>query len=358
MAVAVPTRSDRAGYRGEPPPAARTSPCRPLPSEDRPRSDCLVMLGVTGDLAKKKLIPAVYRLHARGLLNIPVVGSGPAGLEPRRPGQPRPRLARGHRREVRQPDPRRPARALDLRVGRLRGPADLRAARAGRGRRRAPDLPHGHPAVDVRVRRRRPGRGRAQQGRPAHRREAVRARPRLGRRAERHDPAALPRVGDLPHRPLPRQGGHAQPAHHPLRQRHPRAAVAPHVRVRGEDHDGRVVRRRGPRLVLRLGRRPARRHAEPPAADGGAVRHGAAGQRERQGPPRREGQGADGGPAGRPEALRPGPVPRLPVGHRRGARVATPRPSARSGSTSIRPGGAASRSSSGPASRWPRPSPR
>ena len=40
----------------------------------RPRSDTLVMLGVTGDLAKKKLIPAVYRLHCRGLLGIPVVG--------------------------------------------------------------------------------------------------------------------------------------------------------------------------------------------------------------------------------------------------------------------------------------------
>ena len=39
-----------------------------------PRSDSLVMLGVTGDLAKKKLIPAVYRLHERGLLDIPVVG--------------------------------------------------------------------------------------------------------------------------------------------------------------------------------------------------------------------------------------------------------------------------------------------
>ncbi|HEY5153612.1 MAG TPA: glucose-6-phosphate dehydrogenase [Acidimicrobiales bacterium] len=41
---------------------------------DRPRSDCLVMLGITGDLAKKKLIPAVYRLHERGLLNVPVIG--------------------------------------------------------------------------------------------------------------------------------------------------------------------------------------------------------------------------------------------------------------------------------------------
>jgi len=41
---------------------------------DRPRSDCLVMLGITGDLAKKKLLPAVYQLHRRGLLNIPVIG--------------------------------------------------------------------------------------------------------------------------------------------------------------------------------------------------------------------------------------------------------------------------------------------
>src|SRR5262245_29499193 len=46
----------------------------PAPPPSRPRSDCLVMLGVTGDLAKKKLIPAVYRLHARGILDIPVVG--------------------------------------------------------------------------------------------------------------------------------------------------------------------------------------------------------------------------------------------------------------------------------------------
>ena len=48
-------------------------PLTNLPSS-RPRSDTLVMLGVTGDLAKKKLIPAVYRLHCRGLLGVPVVG--------------------------------------------------------------------------------------------------------------------------------------------------------------------------------------------------------------------------------------------------------------------------------------------
>jgi len=41
---------------------------------DRPRSDTLVMFGASGDLAKKKLFPAVYRLHRRGLLNVPVIG--------------------------------------------------------------------------------------------------------------------------------------------------------------------------------------------------------------------------------------------------------------------------------------------
>ena len=41
---------------------------------NEPTSDCLVMLGVTGDLAKKKLFPAVYRLHCRWLLEVPIIG--------------------------------------------------------------------------------------------------------------------------------------------------------------------------------------------------------------------------------------------------------------------------------------------
>ena len=44
------------------------------PVGDRPRSDTLVMFGASGDLAHKKLFPAVYRLQRRGLLDIPVVG--------------------------------------------------------------------------------------------------------------------------------------------------------------------------------------------------------------------------------------------------------------------------------------------
>jgi glucose-6-phosphate 1-dehydrogenase len=48
-------------------------PLQPSP-HDRPRSDSLVMFGASGDLAKKKLFPALYRLSKRGLLGIPVTG--------------------------------------------------------------------------------------------------------------------------------------------------------------------------------------------------------------------------------------------------------------------------------------------
>ncbi len=38
------------------------------------KADCLVLFGATGDLAYKKLYPALHALQARGLLDIPVVG--------------------------------------------------------------------------------------------------------------------------------------------------------------------------------------------------------------------------------------------------------------------------------------------
>lgn len=40
----------------------------------RAQSDALVLFGVTGDLAHKKIFPALYALARRGALNIPVVG--------------------------------------------------------------------------------------------------------------------------------------------------------------------------------------------------------------------------------------------------------------------------------------------
>src|SRR5438045_2053848 len=40
------------------------------------RADALVFLGATGDLASKKIIPALYAMSKRGHLDIPVVGVG------------------------------------------------------------------------------------------------------------------------------------------------------------------------------------------------------------------------------------------------------------------------------------------
>ena len=38
------------------------------------RSDALVLFGITGDLAYKMIIPALYALVKRGVLRVPVIG--------------------------------------------------------------------------------------------------------------------------------------------------------------------------------------------------------------------------------------------------------------------------------------------
>ena len=266
------------------------------PLANQPRSDLLVMFGASGDLAKKKLFPAVYRLEKRGLLGVPVIG---VALDDWTDDD-----LRDHARAAIEEEGEPWDQAAFERLA-----ANLHYVAGDYGDHttfeKLRDLAGGaaHPIFHLAI----PpflfgavANGIAavgpRRGRPPHHREAVRPRPPVGGRAERHAPRPLPGVGDLPHRPLHRQGGHAEPARHPVRQRHHRAALEPQRRVGGEDHHGRVVRRRGPRRVLRLRRRHARRHAEPPAADGRHPRHGAAGQRGLQGAARREGQG----PRGRP----------------------------------------------------------
>jgi glucose-6-phosphate 1-dehydrogenase len=43
-------------------------------AEQQPVADALVLFGATGDLAKRKLFPALYRLEQQGVLNVPVIG--------------------------------------------------------------------------------------------------------------------------------------------------------------------------------------------------------------------------------------------------------------------------------------------
>ncbi len=44
------------------------------PRAPAPRAQALVLFGATGDLARRKIFPALYRMEARGALGVPVVG--------------------------------------------------------------------------------------------------------------------------------------------------------------------------------------------------------------------------------------------------------------------------------------------
>ena len=127
----------------------------------------------------------------------------------------------------------------------------------------------------------------------ADRREAVRPRPRVGPRAQRPAPPVVQRGRDLPHRPLPRQGDGAEHAGAAVRERHLRADLEPPVHRPRPDHGGRVDRDRGPRRVLRVGRRDPRHLPEPPAAAARADGDGAADRLHRRLGPQREGEGAE-----------------------------------------------------------------
>ena len=45
-----------------------------MPDRAAPPADALVMFGATGDLAKRKLFPALYQMESRGELSVPVIG--------------------------------------------------------------------------------------------------------------------------------------------------------------------------------------------------------------------------------------------------------------------------------------------
>ena len=48
-------------------------------SAERPRADAFVFFGATGDLAYKKIFPALQALARRGKLDFPVIGVAKSG---------------------------------------------------------------------------------------------------------------------------------------------------------------------------------------------------------------------------------------------------------------------------------------
>ena len=150
-------------------------------------SDALVFFGATGDLAYKKIFPALQAMVKRGHLNVPVIGVAKAGWNL---DQLRAR-ARDSLEKHGGVDPA----AFDKLCGLLRyvdgdynDPATFQAIRKELGSAQRPAHYLAIPPAAVRG-----GRGAARQvglhqGRPRHRRKALRTRPRLGAGAQ-PDPA-------------------------------------------------------------------------------------------------------------------------------------------------------------------------
>ena len=215
-------------------------------------ADAFVVFGITGDLARRSTLPALYSLFEQGLLTCPVIGVG------RRPVS-HDEFARHVREAVEAAEDRVDREVLDefLRcLTYIGGDAEegsvherLREALAGS------ELPVYYlatpPSMFLEV------------AEELERADLVGDASRLvvekpfgtdlgvGARAQPAPDRDLPRGATVPDRPLPREGagsGHHVPA---LRQRPLRAALAPRARRVDPDHHGRGLRRRRARTVLR-----------------------------------------------------------------------------------------------------------
>ena len=282
-----------------------------------PAADVLVIFGITGDLAKVMTFRSLYQLEARGLLDCPIVGVAADDWTLDQLVE-RARTSIEGTGDHHRQDRLRPLRGpAVVRRWRLHRRVRLRACRPGDQGCRDTGLLSRDPAVPVR-----PGgagavRGRADNGCPGRGREAVRPRPAVGSRPGRPTAPVPRRVAAVPDRPLPREdgaGGDPVPA---VRERRPRTAVEPQLPGLRPDHHGGELRRRGPRPLLRPGRRAARRGRQPPDAGGRGGRDGTTVARRSGHAEGLAGRLVPRDRGGRSGPLRPRPVRRLPR-HRRG----------------------------------------
>ena len=246
----------------------------------RPDNHVIVLFGATGDLAKRKLLPGLFHLHAAGLLpkEYRIIGSSP------RQYALTDEQFREHAEQacadfcITKPD--RPVLAVVRRAPVLRGGRPGQHDRpggggpaGGEGDRRARSA----PVITWRYRPRRSPRSWACWARPAWPRDArvIIEKPfgtdlDVGAGAEPGGARGLRRVAGVPHRPLPGQGIGRQHPGLPVRERAVRADLEPRAHpVRADRRAGDAVDR-GPGRVLRRHRRlPGHgRHAPVPGAWG------------------------------------------------------------------------------------------
>ena len=244
-------------------------------------ADVLVIFGITGDLAKVMTFRSLYRLEQRGLLNCPIVGVAGDDWTLEHLRKHARECIEGTGETVDEDVFDRFAARLSYVSGDFTDAATYERLAAAVGDAQSPvfylEIP---PFLFGPVIKQLTDAGLTKTA-PRGRREAVRPRPRLRARAGGGNPSVHRRVAAVPDRPLPREDGHRRVPLPALRQHDDRADLEPQPHRVRADHDGRELRRRGPRALLRPGRRAARRGRQPPHAGGRARRDGGAGGQRR-----------------------------------------------------------------------------
>ena len=288
---ATPLMADRIG----PDPRQRANPLRDPQDRRLPRiaGPCgMVLFGVTGDLSRKKIMPAIYDLANRGLLppGFCLVGFARRDWADQDFAQIVHDSVKEHARtEFREEVWRQLAEGFrfvpgdfsdDVAFERLRRTIEELDEVRGTGGNHAfyLSIPPKFFGDVVQPARRSTGSPQPDDG--SWRRVVV-EKPfghdlDVGPRAQRRPRRRLPARVGLPDRPLPRQGDGAEHPGDALRQRDVRADLELQLRRPRADHDGRGHRHRRPRRLLRRHRRGPRRHPEPPAPADGAGRDGGA----------------------------------------------------------------------------------
>ena len=284
-------------------------------------SDALVFFGATGDLAYKKIFPALQAMVKRGHLNVPVIGVAKAGWN-------LDQLKARARDSVEKHGGLDPA-AFDKLCGLLRyvdgdynDPATFHAIRKELGAAQRPAhylaIP---PALFGLVVEQLAKSGCTRGARviveKPFGRDLASARELNRILLGTFDETAIFRIDHyLGKRPV--QNLRLLP----LRQLVPGAVLEPQPCRERADHHGGGLRRPGPGRFLRRDRHHPRRGPESPAPGSCQPGHGAAGPNRQRIDPRREGQGPEGDPAAGCEGRGPRAVPRLPERERRGAGLA------------------------------------
>ena len=292
----------------------------------------LIIFGVTGDLSRKKLMPAVYDLANRGLLppGFALVGFARRDWEDQDFEQV---VHDAVKQYARTPFDEDVWNQLKEGIRFVQGEFDDDAAfDAAQGdASRSSIATAARWATTRSTSRSRPSRSRrspsssAARGSPSRRtaqwRRVVIEKPfgsdlKTARELNDVVETRLPARQRVPHRPLPRQGDRAEHPGAALRQPALRADLERQLRRPRADHHGRGHRRRRPCRLLRRHRRRARRHPEPPAAAARPHRDGGAGLVRRRRPARREGEGALGRPPARGPRRRAPPAASTPAAGR------------------------------------------